>query len=38
VDPCEAAHDKPLLYEAGWGKKLGYVIATGSQGAADVTP
>jgi peptide-N4-(N-acetyl-beta-glucosaminyl)asparagine amidase len=37
MDPCEAAYDKPLLYEAGWGKQLSYVIAVGVSGAADVT-
>ncbi|KAL4427885.1 hypothetical protein ABPG75_001974 [Micractinium tetrahymenae] len=37
MDPCEAAYDKPLLYEAGWGKRLTYVLAVGRHGAADVT-
>ena len=26
-DSCENSCDKPLTYEAGWGKELSYVIA-----------
>ncbi|KAG2424614.1 hypothetical protein HXX76_014339 [Chlamydomonas incerta] len=37
LDSCEAAYDKPLLYEAGWGKPHSYVVAAGAWGAADVT-
>ncbi|KAG0591730.1 hypothetical protein M758_1G222400 [Ceratodon purpureus] len=36
-DPCEAAYDKPLLYESGWKKRLSYVIALANDGAYDVT-
>jgi peptide-N4-(N-acetyl-beta-glucosaminyl)asparagine amidase len=37
MDPCEAAVDKPLLYEVGWGKKLTYLIAVGRDGVLDVS-
>lgn len=37
LDSCEAAFDKPLLYESGWGKSVSYVVAVGRDGVADVT-
>jgi peptide-N4-(N-acetyl-beta-glucosaminyl)asparagine amidase len=37
LDPCEAACDTPLLYEAEWGKRLTYVLGVGRHGASDVT-
>lgn len=37
VDACEVAWDTPLLYEGGWGKTLGFVLATAWHGHADVT-
>ena len=36
ADPCEAALDAPLMYEAGWGKRLSYVFAFGAHEAVDV--
>ena len=36
ADPCEAALDAPLMYEAGWGKRLSYVFAFGEHEVVDV--
>ena len=36
ADPCENRLDRPMMYEAGWKKKLSYVLAFGRDGCADV--
>ncbi|KAF8068147.1 PNG1 [Scenedesmus sp. PABB004] len=37
VDACERSWDQPLLYEAGWGKRIAHAFAAGRHGVADVT-
>jgi hypothetical protein len=38
LDACEEAFDQPLMYEAGWGKKLNFTFAVSPFGITDVTP
>ena len=36
-DSCENIRDAPLTYEAGWGKKLSYVVAFARDHVSEVT-
>eukprot|EP00002_Diphylleia_rotans_P020144 TRINITY_DN3904_c0_g1_i1.p1 TRINITY_DN3904_c0_g1~~TRINITY_DN3904_c0_g1_i1.p1 ORF type:complete len:1063 (+),score=179.99 TRINITY_DN3904_c0_g1_i1:77-3265(+) len=37
LDPCEDAYDSPMMYDAGWGKKLTYIIGFTKHRVVDVT-
>jgi thiol-disulfide isomerase/thioredoxin len=37
ADSCEGVIQEPSMYEAGWGKKLCYILALGSDHVCDVT-
>jgi hypothetical protein len=37
ADPCERSLDCPLMYEAGWNKKLSYLISFSRHGVADAS-
>lgn len=38
VDSCEGVIDEPSMYEAGWGKKLNYILAVSTTEVIDATP
>jgi hypothetical protein len=38
IDSCEGVIDENSMYEAGWGKKLSYVVAVSISHVQDVTP
>jgi peptide-N4-(N-acetyl-beta-glucosaminyl)asparagine amidase len=38
LDACEQAFDTPLMYEAGWGKKLTHILSFSRYGVMDASP